>query len=620
MDNAPRRSKLPTLPTLPRLPTLPMLQGVVPSTLANLLLLAAVTIGGFIYAAAGSSARDSLITDLLVNLIIVIGFHIFIGNTGVLSFGHVGISAVASYVMALFAIPIARKATLIPNAPFGLATSSMNVIVASVVGVLIAVVLSLLLAVVVARTSGLAATMITLALLFVVKQVAENWKDLTNGAGNLSSIPRLTGNLWPIIGAVIAIVVAVVFKSSRTGRLAIATREDELAAGAMGINVFRPRFWAFVVSGAVVALGGILRVQSLGSLGPQQFSFDFTILILAMLVVGGMQTVTGAIAGTVFITIGKEIARFLGDGPQFLGFTWPKVDGLPDLFLAASLLVVLLLKPTGMLGRFDLGSLFKRFARTRMVMSNDPVSFDAAASGAALTTNGLGVTFGGFTALDNVSIKVASGQIHGLIGPNGAGKTTLINLLTGVVEATRGTVDLGGRNMEGAPYVRARAGIARTFQNLRVFSALSVRENVATADITAARYRADRPTPGVDALLKLVSLTAMAERPASTLDYGSQRRLEIARAAALRPDFLLLDEPTSGMSESESLTMVDDVRRVAQAIGAGVLVVDHDLGFITRICDYITVLDQGSVLAAGTPAEIQKDQRVIDAYLGTSAS
>jgi branched-chain amino acid transport system permease protein len=595
-----------------------LLQRVVPSSVANLLLLALVTIVGFIYAAAGSSARDSLITDLLVNLIIVLGFHIFIGNTGVLSFGHVGISAVASYVMALLAIPIARKATLIPNAPFGLGKTSMNIVLASIVGVLIATILSLLLAVVVARTSGLAATMITLALLFVVKQVAENWKDLTNGAGNLSSIPRLTGNRWPIIGAVIAIVVAVVFKASRTGRLAIATREDELAAGAMGIDVFRPRFWAFVVSGAVVALGGILRVQSLGSLGPQQFSFDFTILILAMLVVGGMQTVTGAIAGTVFITVGKEIARFLGDGPDFLGFTWPKVDGLPDLFLAASLLVVLLLKPTGLLGRFDLGSLFTRFIRTP---TEPPVATNpAVASGAALTTNGLGVRFGGFTAVDNVSIKVEPGQIHGLIGPNGAGKTTLINLLTGVVEATRGTVDLGGRNMEGAPYVRARAGIARTFQNLRVFSALSVRENVATADITAARYRSDRTTPGVDALLELVGLTPMADRAASTLDYGSQRRLEIARAAALRPDFLLLDEPTSGMSESESLTMVDDVRRVAQAIGAGVLVVDHDLGFITRICDHITVLDQGSVLAAGSPAEIQRDQRVIDAYLGTSAS
>jgi branched-chain amino acid transport system permease protein len=597
-----------------------LLERVLPSGIANLVLLAAVTIAGFLYAAGGSSARDGLITDLLVNLIIVIGFHIFIGNTGVLSFGHVGISAFGSYVMALLAIPVARKVTLIPNAPFGIAKSSMGIVAASLLGVVLAIALSFLLAVVVARTSGLAATMITLALLFVVKQVAENWKDLTNGAGNLSSIPRLTGNTWPIIGAVIAIIVAVVFKSSRTGRLAIATREDELAAGAMGINVFRPRFWAFVVSGAVVALGGILRVQSLGSLGPQQFSFDFTILILAMLVVGGMQTVTGAIVGTVFITVGKEIARFLGDGPDFLGFTWPKVDGLPDLFLAASLLIVLLLRPTGLLGRFDLGSLLKRLVRTPTTSVPTVVSNDATRSGAALTTNGLGVTFGGFTAVDNVSIKVEPGQIHGLIGPNGAGKTTLINLLTGVVEATRGTVDLGGRDMVGAPYVRARAGIARTFQNLRVFSALSVRENVATADITAAKYRPDRPTPGVDALLDLVGLSAMADRSASTLDYGSQRRLEIARAAALRPDFLLLDEPTSGMSESESLTMVDDVRRVAQAIGSGVLVVDHDLGFITRICDYITVLDQGSVLAAGTPAEIQKDQRVIDAYLGTTGT
>ena len=129
--------------------------------------------------------------------------------------------------------------------------------------------------------------------------------------------------------------------------------------------------------------------------------------------------------------------------------------------------------------------------------------------------------------------------------------------------------------------------------------------------------RLQRVGVSVDELLALSGLTHMADRSAATLDYGNQRRLEIARAAALRPDFLLLDEPTSGMSSSESLEMVDHVRRVATAIGAGVLVIDHDLGFITNICEHITVLDQGAVLAEGTAEEIQRDPRVIEAYLGS---
>jgi branched-chain amino acid transport system permease protein len=598
-----------------------------PSLLANWALLAALFAVGMLYASGGSSARDLLISDLLINLVLVLSFHIFIGNTGVLSFGHLGISSVAAYTMALLAVPADRKTVLIPNAPWGIPEIELSPLVASLIGIGVGIVVATLLGLVAARTSGLAATMITLAFLSIVRQVAENRKDLTGGAQNLSSVPRLEGWGWPVFGAFLAVLVAVFFRSSKTGRLAVATREDELAAGAMGIEVFTPRLVAFVVSGGLVAFGGILRVQALGSIGPSQFSFEFTILILAMLVVGGMRTVTGAIAGTVFITVGKEITRFLGDGPDFLGFTWPVVDGLPDLFLAGSLLAVLLTRPNGLLGEFDLGGWatrrFRRSAPAEPIVAATDQTPDQAtvpqlAAGGELVTAGLGVVFGGFTALDDVSITVAPGRIHGLIGPNGAGKTTFVNLLTGLVEPTSGTVHLGDKELRGAPYKRARDGVSRTFQNLRVFPSLSVRENVAVADLVAHDHRSHRTGVSVDELLALSGLSGVADRPAATLDYGNQRRLEIARAAALRPDFLLLDEPTSGMSSTESLEMVDHVRRIATAIGAGVLVIDHDLAFITNICEHITVLDQGAVLAEGTAEEIQRDQRVIEAYLGSS--
>ena len=605
------------------------------SAVGNLALLVVLVGVGAIYTATGGSARELLVTDLFVNMILVVGLQIFIGNTGVLSFGHLSFATIGGYGMALLAIPATTKALTISDAPFGLSGVQVGITVATLIGIGVALVVSLAIGAVVARAPGLAATMITLAQLFVFEQIAKVWTDLTNGGGRLSGVPGFEGNGWPIAGAAIAIVVAVTFRSSRSGRLAVATREDELAAGAMGINVMSPRFVAYVVSAAVVAFGGILQVRAVGSIGPEQFNFDVTILILAMLVVGGMNTVTGAIVGATFITIGKEVARQVGDG----AFGLPRFEGLPDLFLAGSLLFVLVVvkRPNGITGDFDAGRLAARFLPTRQpnatpilpdqrhvtdasaaadVTAQAPVAVPATA---ALVATNLGVVFGGFTALEGVDLSVDAGQIRGLIGPNGAGKTTLVNLLTGVVQSTTGDISLGGAPVSGKPYRRARQGISRTFQNLRVFGNLTVRDNVDTAHLIALRYRANVPGPSVDVLLELSGLTELADRQASTLDYGNQRRLEIARAAALRPDFMLLDEPTSGMSETESMVMVDHIRTLAGAIGAGVLVIDHDLGFINALSERITVLDQGRLLAEGTPSQVLANPAVIDAYLGTQA-
>jgi len=580
------------------------------STLASAVLLAIVAAVAMAYTSGGGGSRESLVAEMLSNFILVLGMQLFIGNTGVLSFGHMAFAQVAAYATAVVGIPLAAKNKALPDIPFGLDTVHFGPLGATVFAIVVTLVIGAVIGVAVCRASGLAPTMITLAALFVVEQLVKNWKELTRGAGGLSGIPRLEGNGWLWVGALIALFVAHLFQETRIGRFAIATREDELAAPALGIRLFSSRYASWVVSMGLIALGGSLRAQSLGSVNPKQFTLDAGILVLVMMVVGGMRTVSGAVLGTVLITAGNELFRQLGD-PQRLD-----IERFPDLFLGATMLLVMLLRPGGLLGDRDLAGWLRR----RMHRPEPEAELATIGGTRPLTATDVEVVFGGFVALDGAGVSVRPGEVVGLIGPNGAGKTTLFNVITGLVPETSGRVALGDEDLSDAkPVDVARAGLARTFQNLRLFASLSVRENVALTALVAARHRADRTRPSVDQLLDAVGLTEWADRSAGTLDYGNQRRLELIRAAALAPEFLLLDEPTSGMSDSESLEMVDSVRRIAGLIGSGVLVIDHDLGFITRISDHVVVLSEGRVLAEGTPAEVRANPAVAEAYLGSQA-
>jgi branched-chain amino acid transport system permease protein len=580
---------------------------------ASGVLFVALTLAAFVYTSTGGGARTLLVEEMLVNLILVLGLQVFIGNTGVLSFGHMGFVQIAAYTTALVSIPVATKASALPRLPFGLADVAMGPLAATVTAIVVTTLIGAVIGVAIARAKGLSATMITLAVLFVVDQVVKNWEDLTRGAGGLSGVPRLSTGLWLWVSVLLALVVAHGFSETRLGRLTVATREDELAAPALGIRVPVTRYVAWTLSIALVALAGSLRAQQLGSVNPKQFTLDAGILILVMLVVGGMRTVSGAVLGTVVITVGTELFRQLGD-PQRLN-----IQRFPDLFLGVVMLATMLLRPRGILADRDLAGWLRlrtRCARRTTVSAESTDRRDRQ----PLVASDVLVRFGGFLALNGASVRVEPGQVVGLIGPNGAGKTTMFNVVTGLVEAEGGRISLGELDLSDAPpHRRARAGLARTFQNLRLFKDLSVRENVAIAALVAERHRTHRRRLDVDTLLDEAGLTEVGDRPASTLDYGNQRRLELARAAALAPEFLLLDEPTSGMDDSESLAMVDRVRRLAERLEAGVLVIDHDLGFITRICDHVVVLTEGEVLTEGTPDQVRADPRVAAAYLGTQA-
>ncbi|RMH86219.1 MAG: ATP-binding cassette domain-containing protein [Actinomyces sp.] len=588
-----------------------------------------LVLGGLLYTAGGGASRDDLVTQMLVNAAVVVGMQIYIGNTGVLSFGHIGFGGIAGYAFAVLAISPERKARLIPNAPFGLADVDWPVWLAVVGAVVLTLVVAWVIGLGLARSGAssgaVAATIITLALLFVVHEVAVNWTDLTGGdrAGLSFSIGHtLEGRAWIYVVLLVSIVAARLFARTRTGRLAQAAREDDLAARAMGIDPAVQQMVALLLSVAVVAVASSLRVYQLGTITPKFFFFDYTLLTLVMLIVGGRKSVTGSLVGVVVITAGNEFTRYLaGPDVDIAGLDWILREGLSDIFLGGAMLGFMILRPDGLLDDWELDRWFLARRRRGRELVPDLTGLEPVpAAPVRLVADHVTVDFGGFRALDDAHLDAPADRVTGLIGPNGAGKTTLVNVITGIVPATHGAVRLGDERLDGLPsHEIARRGLVRTFQNLRLFGGLSVRDNVEVAALVAARHRPHAAVPDVDALVALVGLWEHRHRRARELDYGSARRLELARAAAAAPVFLLLDEPTSGMSDTESLAMIERVREVAAVVGAGVVAIDHDLGFITGICDRIVCLDQGAVIAEGTAAEIQADPRVQAAYLGSAA-
>ncbi len=601
----------------------------------SVILFTLVVASGLVYQSQFGGVGERLITIALIDAIIVLGMQVFIGNTGILSFGHIGFGAIAGYVFAVSAISPVEKMKRIPDAPFGLT----DVNVAPLLAVLIALAATLVVALVVglglarsgAESGAVSATVITLALLFVTHEVARNWPAVTGGerAGLSFRIGgTLNGRVAIYVALLLAIVVARLYAQSRGGRLAVAAREDDLAARAMGVNPLVQQMVALLISVAIVSVGASLRVYEKGSILPGDFFFNLTLVTLVMLIVGGRRSVSGALLGVAVITAGRELARRLGqDGFEVFGvgldgapLDWIFRENLKTVFLGVSMLGFMIWRPSGLLDDWELDEwLHAKFRRSK---ESPPASLPVVEpdDSASLVASGVDVAFGGFQALTGVGIVATRSEVVGIIGPNGAGKTTLLNVITGLVESDSGRISLGDTDLTTAPSFKiARSGLVRTFQNLRLFPSLTVRENVEVSYLVAASHRRHRSPCDVDGLIAAAGLWAHRDRRARELDYGTSRRLELARAAATAPAFLLLDEPTSGMSDSESLQMIEQVRQMAGLVGAGVVVIDHDLNFIIGICDRIYCLDCGQVIAHGTPEEIQADPVVQAAYIGSTA-
>ncbi len=570
---------------------------------------AAVTLG---FGLPGERAA----TLFCVNLCAVLAFQTFSGNSGVVSFGHTAFMGIGAYVSAWITMPPSMLRATLPNLPAWLGGYEAPTLIALAVVAVVGAVVALIVGLPVARLSGASAAIATLGLLIIVYSVLAGARDFTRGNQAFYGIPRTT-DIWVAGTAAFAFILAArLFRDSRVGLCLRAVRDDETAATASGLDPVRLRLAAWTLSGAMGAVAGALYGHMLGAFTPRDFSFDLAFGLVAMMIVGGMGTVTGALSGVALVMALQEGLQRLEGGFAIGPFTTPQLFGLPVVGASLAILIVLLYRPAGLFGLREL-SLPDRFFARRPA---PPGAAVPERPSRPIEIEHVSKSFGGLAALTDVTARLVPGRVTGLIGPNGAGKSTLVNVMAGLSPATAGRVLLGDARLDqGPPQATARAGVARTFQNIRLFEALSVEENVIVAALAqglppaTARAFAARE-------LAAVGLAGSATRISGALPYGSRRRLEIARALAARPEFLLLDEPAAGMNPEETADLAARLRDLPATRGVGILLIDHDLPFVMALCDHVIVVNRGEVIATGTPAEVQRHPAVIEAYLGTRAT
>jgi branched-chain amino acid transport system permease protein len=439
-------------------------------------------------------------------------------------------------------------------------------------------------------------------------------------AGSASVVQVARPNFWSLdlesnrsfylyalaLGAIAYVLVAMLGRSA-TGRELLAIGDDPTRASVTGIQVGRLRVLAFVVGGGLAALGGALLVSAREAVTPETFTAFESLSLLALAVVGGLASARGAVIGGAFGAVLPELARI--DPFRFL-------QGRLTLVYGIALVVVLAAKRGGLVALIGLD---RRMQPELPPASAAPgASTDASPARAALRIDDLIVDYGAARAVDGVSLRVDAGESVALVGPNGAGKSSVFDVVTGLLAPASGRVYLGGLDVTGhRPEQRAALGLGRTFQAARVFASLSVGENL----LAAAHHAGRRDAPAVAGeLLDRLALRDVASALPSELPFGSLRLLEVGLALAGRPRVLLLDEPAAGLdvADLDRLAIVlDDVRRTSDV---SVFVVDHDLGFVGRVADRVVVLDQGCVIADGTPRAVARNRAVVEAFLGTAAA
>jgi branched-chain amino acid transport system permease protein len=596
----------------------------------------------FVALAVALAVVPLLLSTNLVNMgvyalifgLAAIGLSLLMGLAGQVSLGHAAFFAVGAYVQAIL---VTR--TQVPG------------VLAAVIAVAASMLVALLVGLPLLRLRGHFLALATLGLGIIVSVVVREL-EVTGGTSGIFGIPKPSFGgreydspqefFWLLVPfVVIGLLLARGLVRSRTGRALGAVNDSEVAAECLGVNTYALRLRVFVLAAGYAGLAGVFYAHWLAVVSPEAAGFELSVQLLLMVVLGGLGTVWGALVGAVAV-------EALGEGMRSLiPVVIPGASGEVQLLgfgLVLVLLVVLL--PGGLAQLWDRLSARLRPRRDpsaphptidettdysgQQALSRLLSQADVSAHGSLLLTiRGLTKRYGGVTALGDVDLDVRSGEILALIGPNGAGKTTAFNIITGVLAPTAGTVTLRGTEVQGKrPHVVAELGATRTFQNLQVFGSTTVLGNVKVARHLRSRSGVLRGMLGLagreEREIEEAARTAVAalgladdaDRPIKDLAFGQQRKVEVARALALAPALLLLDEPMAGLSGTERDSLAWLLRKVRSA-GISVLLVEHDVDAVMALADRVAVLDDGRLIAFGEPEDVRSDPAVIAAYLGT---
>lgn len=544
--------------------------------------------------------------------------------------GYAGQLSLGQYAMAGFGAYVSGRLVAVYDIPF---------LLGLVAGVAAAVPLGIIFGLPAVRTRGINLAIVTLGLGTTMELMLFNNRDLTGGVqGTQVGNPSLFGydigsinhperyGIFVVAMAALTVWIVANVRRGRSGRRLIAVRTNERAAAALGIDVVVTKLYAFSLASAIAALGGILLAFRLSSISYQSFDNFTSVTYVGLALVGGVGHLLGAFVGGTMATAGFN--------QEVLESTWGDVGRWIQLISGIAILLTVLGYQDGVAAEwvkiFRVFKKARKWGRSYLIELSDVADPNADSTptrvpARTLEVQGLTVRYGAVTAVDDVSFQLRPASIVGLIGPNGAGKTSLIDALSGFTTAG-GTVVLDGHDLSAESATkRARSGLARSFQSLELFEDATVFENLSVAaDPQDVRsfvrdlvWPVNPPFPPavVRAIIEF-QLDDDLHRDVKDLSYGKRRLLAIARAVAMQPSVILLDEPAAGLSSAESAELARVVRRLADEWGMAVLVVEHDMNFVMGVCDEVIVLDFGRLIASGTPEAVRSNPDVIAAYLG----